>query len=452
MEEFEKEIDETETFKMRIMDRRADISTRTTPPVKKVFPSEIARPPAQVHTHVESPEHPPASSGFTNQGIQPFTNPFSSRQSTLKAKLSKLTLHKFRGSITNWISFWDAYNSAVHDNSVLSKVDKFNYLNSLLEGEAKRSIQGLTLSESNYDSAVEILYERFGKPQQIISAHMDEIVKLPPSTSDRPSSLRLVYDKLSVHVRGLKSLGVSAEQYGSLLIPIVMSKLPDDVRLQIARNTKEEIWKIEDLLETIKIEMRAREASEGNRVMPDSTKKPPLSNRPPFKPKETPTSSTFLQGGQKFTIRCAYCEEFHFSASCPKVVDPAKRKEILQRKHRCLICLRVGHRASECQTTKTCRHCNKRHHQSICDQDAPNQETSTTSIANDKSENSQVTATAALRKRRTVLLQTATAVATNEDGTKMTKARILFDSGSYRSYVTNDLKSRLNLRSYKTES
>ena len=152
---------------------------------------------------------------------------------------------------------------------MLSKVDKFNYLNSLLEGEAKRSIQGLTLSESNYDSAVETLHERFGKPQQIISAHMDEIVKLPPSTSGRPSLLRFVYDKLSVHVRGLKSLGVSAEQYGSLLIPIVMSKLPDDVRL---RNTKEEIWKIKDLLETIKIEMRAREASEGNRVTPDSTK------------------------------------------------------------------------------------------------------------------------------------------------------------------------------------
>ena len=122
---------------------------------------------------------------------------------------------------------------------------------------------------------------------------MDEIVKLPPSTSDRPSSLRFVYDKLSVHVRGLKSLGVSAEQYGSLLIPIVMSKLPDDVRLQIARNTKEEIWKIKDLPETIKIEMRAREASEGNRTTKtqryqtvhrsSQRKRPPLQHSSPTK-------------------------------------------------------------------------------------------------------------------------------------------------------------------------
>ena len=82
VEEIEKEIDETETFKMRIMDTTDYILTRTTPPVIKLVPSEITTPPAQVHMHVASPEHPPASSAFTNQGIQPFANPFSSHQSS----------------------------------------------------------------------------------------------------------------------------------------------------------------------------------------------------------------------------------------------------------------------------------------------------------------------------------------------------------------------------------
>lgn len=30
-----------------------------------------------------------------------------------------------------------------------------------------------------------------------------------------------------------------------------------------------------------------------------------------------------VQGGQNFTICCACCEEFHYSASSPKVADPA---------------------------------------------------------------------------------------------------------------------------------
>ena len=126
--------------------------------------------------------------------------------SQVKAKLPKLTLPKFRGDLTNWMSFWDSFESAVHKNPSISKVDKFNYLNSLLEGAARRAVQGLTLTEANYDSAVEILRERYGRPQQIISAHMDELIKLQPSHNDRPASLRYIYDRISVHVRGLASL------------------------------------------------------------------------------------------------------------------------------------------------------------------------------------------------------------------------------------------------------
>ena len=85
----------------------------------------------------------------------------------------------------------------MHDNVNLSKIDEFNYLRSLLEGAASQAIQGLALSSDNYDSAVEILEQRFGKTQQIISAHMEEILKLQPSLTDCPSSLHFLYDKLS---------------------------------------------------------------------------------------------------------------------------------------------------------------------------------------------------------------------------------------------------------------
>ena len=57
-----------------------------------------------------------------------------------------------------------------------------------------------------------------------------------------------------------------------------------------------------------------------------------------------------------------------------------------------------------------------------------------------------------LKWKRTVLLQTAKAVATNEDGTRSTNVRIIFDNGSQRSYVTNSLELRLNLKPCKTET
>ena len=102
----------------------------------------------------------------------------------------------------------------------------------------------------------------FGKPQMIISAHMDEILKTQACTDGRIGTLRYVFDKISLHVRGLVSPGVSPEQYGSPLNLIIMSKLPSDGRLEIARQSSSEVWKINELLETIKAEIDARESSD----------------------------------------------------------------------------------------------------------------------------------------------------------------------------------------------
>ena len=82
----------------------------------------------------------------------------------IRAKLPKITLQKFRGNVTNWKPFWKSFKAAVHDNGSISKVDKMNYLFSHLEGAAARSVQGLTLTEANYDTAIAILEERFGRP------------------------------------------------------------------------------------------------------------------------------------------------------------------------------------------------------------------------------------------------------------------------------------------------
>ena len=58
--------------------------------------------------------------------------------------------------------------------------------------------------------------------------------------------LRLVYIKISVNIRGLESLSESSNQYGSLLIPVIMSKLPHEIRVQVARNTAGEVWEMSE--------------------------------------------------------------------------------------------------------------------------------------------------------------------------------------------------------------
>ena len=166
-------------------------------------------------------------------------------------------------------------------------------MNSLLEGAALHAIQGLALTGSNYDAAIEILRDCFGQPQQIIMAHMDEL-KISACTGDRLTSLRFVYDKIRAHVHGLASLGVSSEQYGSLLIPIIMSKTPSEIRLEIACKAKKDVWNIDELLDTIKFEIEAREASE--------TTKSNQSQRSP--------NTGFGSKREGVKDQYAYCEQF----------------------------------------------------------------------------------------------------------------------------------------------
>lgn len=48
-----------------------------------------------------------------------------------------------------------------------------------------------------------------------------------------------------------------------------MSKMSNEMRLRIAREAKGEVWKIDELLCVIKLEVEAREASDGTRVTKD---------------------------------------------------------------------------------------------------------------------------------------------------------------------------------------
>ena len=71
-----------------------------------------------------------------------------------------------------------------------------------------------------------------------------------------------MYDKIKISVQGLEALGIKAEQYGSFLIPIIMAKLPSEVRLQIARVTNKDVWEVEELLLVIRAEAEAHEISD----------------------------------------------------------------------------------------------------------------------------------------------------------------------------------------------
>ena len=69
-------------------------------------------------------------------------------------KLPKLRLKKFDGNTLKWQEFWDTFDSTIHQNEGLKRVDKLNYLRRQLVGSTNKTIPGLqitiTVSRSNY--------------------------------------------------------------------------------------------------------------------------------------------------------------------------------------------------------------------------------------------------------------------------------------------------------------
>lgn len=137
-----------------------------------------------------------------------------------------------------------------------SLIYTFSYLKSLLRGEARSCLQGLALTDANYDTAKEIMVRRFGKKEKIIVAHIQKMLNISSQ-----ESLWQIYDQVQVHVRSLANLGVSGENYGLVLTPMILHRLPAGVRLEWARSSEGKEGDVENLLSFLFEEIQRRERS-----------------------------------------------------------------------------------------------------------------------------------------------------------------------------------------------
>ena len=180
---------------------------------------------------------------------------------SVRVKLPKLEMRKFSGKVQDWQEFWDSFKSAVHCDSGLAKIDKFKYLRSYLEEPARRVIAELPLTDADYDSAVEILVKRYAKTTVIKRVHINDMLNLAPVFNERNvSRLRHFLDDIETHFRGLEALGVDKDSYSSIVVPVLMDKLPEPIRINMIRFGTEYLdWTLDEMLETLAKEVEVRE-------------------------------------------------------------------------------------------------------------------------------------------------------------------------------------------------
>ena len=362
-------------------------------------------------------------------------------QTGINIKLPDLEIKLFDGDILNWQSFWDQFDSTINSKKSISDIDKFSYLKTLICESANETISGLALTSSNYHEALELLKSRYGNTQLLINTYMKRFVSLPQIQNvNDVDGLRALYNQVEASVRNLKSLNVNTDSYGCLLVPLLNEKIPNEIRMMLARRFKEDNWSLLEMLDVIKQEVQAKERSS----VSSSIKNTPVERKSMF-------STQSLHVDTERDNHCAYCSQNHSSSKCLKITDPIARKELLRQNRMCFICLKQGHTANRCLKKYNCFKCSGKHHISICYKGR-----NTSSVQNSKEEeikekgrNSFVTQTSSNNNK--ILLQTAQARVSSLNNEQKKNIKLLFDSGSQRTYVTEKLRNDLQLKKLRTE-
>ena len=86
------------------------------------------------------------------------------RGSNENVRLPKVCIEPFDGDPLSYPTFINPFEEIIDKNNSLANVEKFYYLRGfgLLKGKAKSTIDGFTLTDSNYKEALNLLKERFG--------------------------------------------------------------------------------------------------------------------------------------------------------------------------------------------------------------------------------------------------------------------------------------------------
>lgn len=256
-------------------------------------------------------------------------------------KLPKLEIGKFSGDLRSWQKFWNQFESTIHKNSTLPAIAKFQYLTSYLTGKAAAAIEGLPISDRNYDIAVKTLIERFGKEDVIIEDHMSRLLDVRPVHDLRDiERLRSLYDEIRSGVRSLEALGVSSSTYGTLLLTVLRKSIPSELCLAYFRRKaaspetpQHELLSFLDFMRE-EVESRERAQSALRRGYQDAA----IRQKAPIKGDvrlQNPSASVLtVTDGE---TQCAFCgAEGHQPANCvapcpwPRKGGDVKREALLQ--------------------------------------------------------------------------------------------------------------------------
>ncbi|XP_029673850.1 uncharacterized protein LOC115241992 [Formica exsecta] len=351
--------------------------------------------------------------------------------------LPKIVIPKFNGNYEDWYPFYNTFESMIHANTRLTNSQRFHYLISSLEGDAAHVIESLEITPDNYVEALDLLKQRYDDKRVIAQEHIKALYDLPTVTKGNHTALRKLLDDVLRHLRSLKSLCRPTEHWDDLVVHLVVTKLDSSLVSEWENHIPtDEIPTLKQITDFLAHKCKAMSVL-AKKVSSDTSAPNPRKNNK-FANVHLTTS----------IIYCAHCKGRHHIFQCSSFLklSSADRNKEARIKGLCLNCLRsISHQAKDCKSL-TCQTCNKKHNTLLHVQERLQRDTESTSQSHQSNNTNTVTLNHHITQDKyyQVILSTAVVNAIDQSGNSHT-CRVLLDSGSQSSFITEKLASKLNL-------
>lgn len=373
--------------------------------------------------------------------------------------LSKKDLPKFDGNIVEWRSFRDTFQSLVHEQSFISNIERFHYLISCLSGAPLAIVEAIPLSADNYNIAWSSLNKYFENHRLLATGHVDKLFTFPTIKKESAASLSAFVDAFRKHVSVIKTLDI--KDLADFLLFHIGTRVLDEKTRRLFENSlsMSEIPNLDMLLNFVA--GRSEFLEHVNSNSNSNEKSEPLKENAVKEVKDDLSAKPFVVATKsKNSLKCPFCNYYHQLSFCFsfKKKSVVVKRQFATINRLCFRCLKSGHSIDSCYSKFTCKKCQSNHNTIL------HLETKqSTSIEVNSSPDKQPTTECSIN---------VTDVAPNFVSTKLTemtvvigtviirvqgmneglqRVRVLLDSTSHVSAVTEECVNRLNLRCHQKE-
>lgn len=382
---------------------------------------------------------------------------------SIQVKLPQINVPTFSGRYEDWLSFRELFTAIIDKNPTLDDVHKLYFLRqSLRGGSAANLIDSIELTAQNYETAWQVLSNRFHNERVIIECHVRALFDFPKVEKESSQALRVLLDNTNIHLRALEALNQPVHAWDTIIIHLLTSKLDLHTNKEWQSHAPaNQVASLSEFTEFLNRRCQTLEAigttCQGKLHVVQHTHKHETSKTKPFSAKNNVAHYVTKQPASHNPMKCLICAEPHKIFCCPEFnkMIPKTRMDKVKKLNLCFNCLRPGHVLKDCQLTSKCKMCNKGHNTLLHDKDETNASTSSRTgdtsnqfVYNNKSLTypTAVTNTSRIETHNLpqVLLSTALIDISDSSGS-FTTCRALLDPGSSINIMSESLCQRLKL-------